>query len=512
MDAGDPDLTTAMTEMLADFAEVDATGDPMAVEVWTSSLLGTWWLAAPDAVGVIGDSVVEHLRTTADARARALLTAVTAVAPVELADKAAAAVRELAGLGLPAPVWADAIGVASLEGCWCWGDAYGDVMSVFCRFDGPMGPHALSVLIDWSQPLGGYATDAWLTDEPDQALADARRMLAEDADGDLMELRELDPAEARRLIENAFQVTDLVPERLDPDAPEATLPDYRALVLARCRLLPEPVAPTPLTGAEQAKLAEEFLAETDLEPTELVRRYTRRFIEYGAMTDPGDPLRASVLKVDGFFTHALADNPAIPEIEALTKVAVAFTEWAAQRRGLTEAARTRLMADTELCAREHSEEAILLWLPEVRQESYILRVDVAGAKPPIWRRLRVPGDMSLAELHIVLQIAFEWDDSQEHIFLINGLIASIPYELEEFDFDERAVGVSQVAAKPGGKLMYIYDHTEQWRHVIKFEKVEPPDNDRPVACLGGRQPSPSTGRDFDPARIDATLRALTAPE
>jgi hypothetical protein len=268
----------------------------------------------------------------------------------------------------------------------------------------------------------------------------------------------------------------------------------------------------PLTDAEQAKLVEEFLAEAQLEPSDLVRRCTRRFIEFGCMTDAADPLRASVLKVDGFLTYALADNPAIPEIEALTEVAVAFTAWAAKRRGLSEAARDRLMADTELCARDHREEASLLWLPEVRPDSHVLRVDLAGAKPPIWRRLRVPGDMSLVELHQVLQVAFDWDDSDDHIFLIDGLLAGVPDDHEQFDFDERAVGVSQVASKPGAKLVYVYDHSERHRHVVKFEKVEPANEDRPVACLGGRQPAPSTTGDFDPARIDATLRALTAPE
>jgi hypothetical protein len=512
MNAGEPDFTTALTEMLADFAEVAGSGDPLAVEVWTSGLLGTWWLVAPDAVAEIGDSVVGHLRTAADAPARALLTALAAVAPAELAAKAAAAGRALADLGVPAPAWTDAIGVATSGACWCWGDVFGDVLSVFCRFDGPMGPHAVSVLIDRSQPLGGSAKDAWLTDDPDGALADVRRLLTEDTEPDLVELWELDPAEARRLIENAFQVTDLVPEQLDQDTSEATLTDFRALALARCRLLPEPVAPQPLTEAEQAKLADEFLAETHLEPTDLARRYTHRFIEYGCMTDTGNPLRASVLKVDGFLTHALTDNPTIPEIEASTDVAVAFTAWAAKRRGLSEAALDRLMTDTTLCAQDHLEEATLLWLPEVRQESHVLRVDLAGAKPPIWRRLRVPGDMSLIELHFVLQVAFDWDNSREHIFLIDSLLAGIPDEFEQFDFDERAVAVSQVAAKPGAKLVYLYDLTERARHVIKFEKVEPPNDDRPIACLGGRRPAPSTTGEFDPAKVDATLRVLTTPE
>ncbi|WP_235624926.1 plasmid pRiA4b ORF-3 family protein [Mycobacteroides abscessus] len=38
------------------------------------------------------------------------------------------------------------------------------------------------------------------------------------------------------------------------------------------------------------------------------------------------------------------------------------------------------------------------------------------AKPPIWRRLVLPGDLVLDELHDVLQVAMGWQDGHLHKF------------------------------------------------------------------------------------------------
>ena len=61
-------------------------------------------------------------------------------------------------------------------------------------------------------------------------------------------------------------------------------------------------------------------------------------------------------------------------------------------------------------------------LPAKRKKSdrpapvYQIKVGLRGATPPIWRRLEVPADISLARLHTVIQIAFGWDDSHLHVF------------------------------------------------------------------------------------------------
>ncbi|WP_414019777.1 IS1096 element passenger TnpR family protein [Mycobacteroides abscessus] len=49
-------------------------------------------------------------------------------------------------------------------------------------------------------------------------------------------------------------------------------------------------------------------------------------------------------------------------------------------------------------------------VPE-RVRGFRVRVDLMYAKPPIWRRLVLPGDLVLDELHDVLQVAMGWQDS-----------------------------------------------------------------------------------------------------
>ena len=53
-------------------------------------------------------------------------------------------------------------------------------------------------------------------------------------------------------------------------------------------------------------------------------------------------------------------------------------------------------------------------------QAYRFHVLLRGINPPIWRRLLVRGDSSVADLHRVLQIAFRWSGFHLHRFLIRG--------------------------------------------------------------------------------------------
>ena len=49
-----------------------------------------------------------------------------------------------------------------------------------------------------------------------------------------------------------------------------------------------------------------------------------------------------------------------------------------------------------------------------------LRAVLRGISPLIWRRLLVPSDTTIAQLHGVLQVAFGWEDMHLHRFEIRG--------------------------------------------------------------------------------------------
>ncbi|WP_433656878.1 plasmid pRiA4b ORF-3 family protein [Nocardia sp. CA-128927] len=119
-----------------------------------------------------------------------------------------------------------------------------------------------------------------------------------------------------------------------------------------------------------------------------------------------------------------------------------------------------------------------------------LRVDLDGAKPPIWRRLEVPGDISLVTLHQVLQAAFDWDDSHLYMFDTDyGTFGRPDPELGHRS--DRNVTLEQVASSPGAKITYTYDFGDSWEHRIVIEEAltREPSTDYP-RCTGGRRATP----------------------
>jgi hypothetical protein len=44
------------------------------------------------------------------------------------------------------------------------------------------------------------------------------------------------------------------------------------------------------------------------------------------------------------------------------------------------------------------------------QEIYQIKVTLLRTDPPIWRRVLVPADLALEQLHDVLQLAMGWED------------------------------------------------------------------------------------------------------
>lgn len=48
---------------------------------------------------------------------------------------------------------------------------------------------------------------------------------------------------------------------------------------------------------------------------------------------------------------------------------------------------------------------------------YQLKIQLARISPPVWRRVLVPGEIDLGEVHNVIQTAFGWNDSHLHFRL-----------------------------------------------------------------------------------------------
>jgi len=121
-----------------------------------------------------------------------------------------------------------------------------------------------------------------------------------------------------------------------------------------------------------------------------------------------------------------------------------------------------------------------------------VRIDLLQVKPPIWRRLILPGDLTLDRVHAVLNEAMGWTDSHLHRFRTgNG-----PYFITEFDLHEGDDGIlendvrlDQVVSEKGDTFWYDYDFGDGWEHVFRVEAVLP---EPPVAVelVTGRRACP----------------------
>lgn len=101
-----------------------------------------------------------------------------------------------------------------------------------------------------------------------------------------------------------------------------------------------------------------------------------------------------------------------------------------------------------------------------------LHLEVAGARPRVWRRLLVRESMWLSRLHEALQIAFEWYDYQTHCFQLDDLRYGNPVAGEEHPVeDDRDVAVSDLDLEHRGPCVYHYHFGEGWRVEIRLETV-----------------------------------------
>jgi len=147
-------------------------------------------------------------------------------------------------------------------------------------------------------------------------------------------------------------------------------------------------------------------------------------------------------------------------------------------------------------------------------------------KPPVWRQIRVPDDVTLAELHRIIQRAMGWQNCHLHKFFANEVadpvdgsdvhddvvdddddeLAEVEDKLAEIEFDDEGdnedekktlalplllAGAKSRAAGPKCRakehLFYEYDMGDSWLHVITLEEERPEKVPPPPPTAGAQQ-------------------------
>ena len=419
--------------LLAGAVELLDADDPMDAEMVGASLLATVMAADPDFEAALVDGLIPAFEARATPEALAMLLAIGSVSRDDRLGKAASVAAErLAEAGVPRPGWAGELTEpVTVTDCRRMSDPQGAgamLSGVFHR-----GKGSLAMLMAVDSRDCGEASQILLIDADD--LPEASQMMRDSLDrsGVGFEEVELDAAEFRWQVERALDVRAAHDGGIEPldaadlsDDEEAL--DYPIMaVLVRARLAGLSTPSKPVVPHDEC--------EHGVEPFDLMQ----------------------LVGMAG-------------QLEALTR---GMSNGPARRGGQRVAA-----------------------LPAKRKKAdgsapiLQIKVGLRGANPPIWRRLEVPANVTLAKLHDIIQVAFGWDNSHLHVF-------ETPYG--NFGIADRELGhrsaaqvtLEQVAPGVKSKIQYLYDFGDNWEHEILVEKVL--DRDRATTyprCTGGRRAAP----------------------
>ena len=64
---------------------------------------------------------------------------------------------------------------------------------------------------------------------------------------------------------------------------------------------------------------------------------------------------------------------------------------------------------------------------------YQVKITLKGIRPPIWRRVQLPGTIALATVHDVMQTVFGWTDTHLHQFHIHRTTARTATSVRRLD-------------------------------------------------------------------------------
>ena len=142
---------------------------------------------------------------------------------------------------------------------------------------------------------------------------------------------------------------------------------------------------------------------------------------------------------------------------------------------------------------------------------YALKITLLGTGPPIWRRVLVPREITLRNLHKTLQTVMGWTNSHLHQFVFKRQKYSDPkYGLGAGIIDENRTRLGDVIRTPGTRLLYEYDFGDGWQHELLLEEVLLGDDSFRQICVAGERNCPP--EDFGgPLGFAELLRILRDP-
>jgi hypothetical protein len=145
---------------------------------------------------------------------------------------------------------------------------------------------------------------------------------------------------------------------------------------------------------------------------------------------------------------------------------------------------------------------------------YQFKITLKNIKPPVWRRIQVPENYSLWDLHVAIQDAMGWMDYHLHEFKfplpVNDMYRAMRMNTsmayvrgtrigikcddwgDEEILDDRKEKMKKWFTIKSPKASYTYDFGDNWEHWIVLEKILPKEEytEYPLCIKGKRQCPP----------------------
>ncbi|MBN1680929.1 MAG: plasmid pRiA4b ORF-3 family protein [Anaerolineae bacterium] len=123
---------------------------------------------------------------------------------------------------------------------------------------------------------------------------------------------------------------------------------------------------------------------------------------------------------------------------------------------------------------------------------YQIKITLKDSRPPIWRRLLVSGDTTLAKLHRIIQETMPWQDYHLHQFMVGDVYYGVPSSEDWYEVkSEHHVKLSQIAPREKATFTYEYDFGDGWLHTLLVETILPPDPEKKLpVCIKGMRACP----------------------
>jgi hypothetical protein len=112
-------------------------------------------------------------------------------------------------------------------------------------------------------------------------------------------------------------------------------------------------------------------------------------------------------------------------------------------------------------------------------QSLQIKILLDDTKPPVWRRVLIPNNMTLHDLHLVIQASFNWYNCHLYGFDLPERKQAVDIEgqnwqewgIESYHIDSRKALVTDYLSDKSKYIHYDYDFGDGWRHTVGLEKI-----------------------------------------